>query len=138
MSEEEKEPEVKKCKVVFIGDAGVGKTCIINRFVKGIYNIKEMSTNGATFTNKTLKFKDKNINLQLDIWDTAGQEKFKAMGKFFYKGAAIAVLVYDITRMESFNNLKDFWMKQLKNNSEKNISKILFYFNIKYSYRNMW
>ena len=138
MSEEENEPEVKKCNVVFIGDAGVGKTSIINRFVKGTFNINEVSTNGATFANKTLYFKDKNINLQFDLWDTAGQEKFKSMGKFFYKGAAIAVLVYDITRMESFNNLKDFWMKQLKSNSEKNISKILFNFNIIFSYWNMW
>ena len=73
------------------------------------------------------------IILQFDIWDTAGQEKFKSLTKFFYKDAGIAILVYDITRIESFNSLKNFWMKQLKNNSGSNISKkyiIYFYYYI--------
>jgi len=122
--EDEKEPEEKKCKLVFIGDSGVGKTSIINRFIKGNFDNNFASTNGATFANKKIIYKDKNICLQLDIWDTAGQEQFKSLTKFFYKDAEIAVLVYDITRIESFNSLKNFWMKQLKNNSGSNISKI--------------
>ena len=131
--EDEIEPEEKKCKLVFIGDSGVGKTSIINRFVKGKFENNIASTNGATFANKKIIYNDKNICLQFDIWDTAGQEQFKSLTKFFYKDAGIAVLVYDITRIESFNSLKNFWMKQLKNNSGSNISKkyiIYFYYYI--------
>ena len=126
MFEEEKENEfeIKKCKLVFIGDSGVGKTAIISRFIKGTFENNYDSTNGATFANKKIEYKDKKICLQFDIWDTAGQEKFKSLTKFFYKDAGIAILVYDITRIESFNSLKNFWMKQLKNNSGSNISKI--------------
>ena len=126
MFEEEKENEfeIKKCKLVFIGDSGVGKTAIISRFIKGTFENNYDSTNGATFANKKIEYKEKNIILQFDIWDTAGQEKFKSLTKFFYKDAGIAILVYDITRIESFNSLKNFWMKQLKNNSGSNISKI--------------
>ena len=131
--DDEIEPEEKKCKLVFIGDSGVGKTSIINRFVKGKFENNIASTNGATFANKKIEYKDKKICLQFDIWDTAGQEKFRSLTKFFYKDAGIAILVYDITRVESFNSLKDFWMKQLKNNSGSNISKkyiIYFYYYI--------
>ena len=131
--DDEIEPEEKKCKLVFIGDSGVGKTSIINRFVKGKFENNIASTNGATFANKKIEYKEKNIILQFDIWDTAGQEKFRSLTKFFYKDAGIAILVYDITRVESFNGLKDFWMKQLKNNSGSNISKkyiIYFYYYI--------
>ena len=125
MFEEEKENEfeIKKCKLVFIGDSGVGKTAIISRFIKGIFENNYDSTNGATFANKKIEYKDKKICLQFDIWDTAGQEKFRSLAKFFYKDAGIAILVYDITRIESLNSLKNFWMKQLKNNSGSNISK---------------
>ena len=131
--EKENELEKKKCKLVFIGDSGVGKTSIIYRFIRGTFENNVDSTNGATFANKKIEYKEKNIILQFDIWDTAGQEKFKSLTKFFYKDAGIAILVYDITRVESFNGLKDFWMKQLKNNSGSNISKkyiIYFYYYI--------
>ena len=131
--EKENEFEIKKCKLVFIGDSGVGKTTIISRFIKGTFENNYDSTNGATFANKKIIYNDKNICLQFDIWDTAGQEQFKSLTKFFYKDAGIAILVYDITRVESFNGLKDFWMKQLKNNSGSNISKkyiIYFYYYI--------
>ena len=57
----------------------------------------------------------------LDIWDTAGQEKYKSLTKFFYKDAAMVILVYDITRKVSFDNLKNFWYKEIQTYGEKNI-----------------
>ena len=65
--------------------------------------------------------KNLNKSLQFDIWDTAGQERYRALTKFFYKDAAIAILVYDITRKDSFEEMKNYWYNQLKNFSGKNI-----------------
>ena len=63
----------------------------------------------------------------MEIWDTAGQEKFRSLTRFFYKDAAIAILVYDITRKDSFEELKSYWIGQINQFANKNISKI-FYF----------
>ena len=63
-----------------------------------------------------MEYKELGKNLLLDIWDTAGQEKYRALTKFFYKDAAVCILVYDITSKESFENLKNFWYSQLKGN----------------------
>ena len=115
------ETKVPGCKVVLLGDSGVGKTCIIARYISGSFDKNSPTTNGASFCSKNVRFDQLGKNLLLDIWDTAGQEKYKALTKFFYKDAAVCILVYDITRKESFDNLKDYWYNQLKENSDKNI-----------------
>lgn len=109
------------CKVVLLGDSGVGKTCIISRYISGTFDGNSASTNGASYASKIVKYEHLNKSLSLDIWDTAGQEKYKALTKFFYKDAAVAILVYDITRKETFDNIKDYWYTQLQQNGEKNI-----------------
>ena len=109
------------CKIVLLGDSGVGKTCIISRYISGAFDHNAPSTNGASYASKIINFEKLNKTISLDIWDTAGQEKYKALTKFFYKDAAVCILVYDITRKESFQSLKDFWYSQLKENSEENI-----------------
>ena len=115
------ESKVPGCKVVLLGDSGVGKTCIISRYISNSFDKNSATTNGASFCSKNVKFEQLGKNLLLDIWDTAGQEKYKALTKFFYKDAAVCILVYDITRKESFDNLKNYWYNQLKENSDKNI-----------------
>ena len=107
-------------KVVFIGDTGVGKTCIISRFIKGIYTEGVAST-GASYASKTIDIPELGESITFDIWDTAGQEKYRSLTKFFFKGAKMAVLVYDITRRESFDNLKTIWLKELKEHGEENV-----------------
>ena len=72
---------------------------------------------------KKKKISINNIDYIIKLWDTAGQEKFKALTKFFYKDAAIVILVYDITRRESFDNLKNYWYNQIKENTSGNLSK---------------
>jgi len=109
------------CKVVLLGESGVGKTCIISRYINGTYDEKSESTNGASYASKTISYENIGKSLQFDIWDTAGQERYRALTKFFYKDAAIAILVYDITRKESFDEMKNYWYNQLKNFSGKNI-----------------
>jgi small GTP-binding protein len=108
------------CKVVLLGDSGVGKTCLISRYICGSFDHNCPTTNGASFVTKELTLDD-GKTISLDIWDTAGQEKYKSLTKFFYKEASIAILVYDITKKESFINLKQYWTQQLKEYASKNI-----------------
>ena len=115
------ESKVPGCKVVLLGDSGVGKTCIIARYISGSFDKNSPTTNGASFCSKNVRFEQLDKNLLLDIWDTAGQEKYKSLTKFFYKDAAVCILVYDVTRKESFDSLKDFWYSQLKENSDPDI-----------------
>ena len=120
-SEIEEEEESKKeisIKLVLIGNPGVGKTCISSRYIHQKYMEPEGSTIGASYFQKYLKIDGKKI--QLDIWDTAGQEKYRSMGKMFYKDAYIVLFVYDITDKESFNDLKKIWYEEIKKSGEKN------------------
>ena len=117
----EGDSKVPGCKVVLLGDSGVGKTCIISRYISGTFDENSATTNGASYCSKNVNYEKLGKNLLLDIWDTAGQEKYKALTKFFYKDAAVCILVYDITRKETFDNLKNFWYTQLKENSGSNV-----------------
>ena len=108
-------------KLVFIGDPGVGKTCIISRFLKGTFDADQITTVGASYASKTIKISETNESLTLDIWDTAGQEKYRSLTRIFFQGAKLAILVYDITRKETFDNLKNVWLKELKDHADKNV-----------------
>ena len=117
------------CKVVLLGESSVGKTCIITRFVDDEFDKEIISTTGASYANKTLKFKDyNNKEILFEIWDTAGQEKYRSLTQLFYKDASIAILVYDITNEESYNELKNYWVNQIIEFAPKDISIILFIF----------
>ncbi len=109
------------CKVVLLGDSGVGKTCIISRYISGAFDQNSPTTNGASYASKILEFPKLNKKISVDIWDTAGQEKYKSLTKFFYKDAAVAILVYDITSKETFENMKKFWYEQLQEFGSKKI-----------------
>ena len=105
-------------KIVLIGNSGVGKTCISQKFVNEKYTEQVGATIGASYFQKFITIDGK--ILKLDIWDTAGQEKYRAMGKMFYKDAYIVLFIYDITDKNSFNELKNVWYKELQTNGEKN------------------
>jgi len=105
-------------KVVVIGNTGVGKTCIVLRYVQGKFVMHTASTIGASFMIKKL-FLD-NCRLTLQIWDTAGQERFRSMGPMYYRGAAAAIVVFDITSEDSFTQLQQ-WVDELRKNSDENI-----------------
>ena len=117
------------CKVVLLGESGVGKTCIISRYINDTFDENGMSTTGARYAWKNMTFDEYGgRSIKFDIWDTAGQEKYRALTKIFYKDASIAILVYDITRRESFEELRKYWYVQVKDFAPKNTSKILFLF----------
>ena len=113
--------KANSCKVVLLGESGVGKTCIISRYVNNTYDEKSETTNGASYASKVIDLEQYKQSLRFDIWDTAGQEKYRSLTKFFYKDAAIAILVYDITRRDSFEEVRKYWYEQLKTCGEKNI-----------------
>ena len=116
----------KTCKVVLLGESGVGKTCIIASFINNTFEDNIMSTTGASYAGKTMSFDELNgQSIKFEIWDTAGQEKYRALTKIFYKDAGVAILVYDITRKDSFDEIKNYWHNQIKEFAPKNISKII-------------
>ena len=103
-------------KVVLIGESGVGKTSIIQRYVDNIFDPNVILTSSAQFISKTVELNDEQ-SIKFDIWDTAGQEKFRALAKIFYKDAKAIILVYDITNKESFDKIKNYWFKEIEENS---------------------
>ena len=123
MAEEEK--EAIPCKIVLIGESGVGKTSIISRYISNTFSSVLMATPGANFTTKTIYLKEQKQSIKFEIWDTAGQEKYRSLAKVFYKNAAVCILVYDITRRVSFEQLKEYWITELKANSSPKVSKFI-------------
>ena len=106
-----------KFKVVFIGDAGVGKTQIIIRYVRNIFDEGYPSSTGVVFTSKIIEFESKKIMLQL--WDTAGQEKYRSLIKSYYKDFHLIVFVYAIDDKDSFNSISNYWVKDVTTNTNK-------------------
>ena len=115
--------DVVNCKVVFIGESGVGKTSILIRYSKNEFKSNQLPTISANFISKTVILDDENTGIKFEIWDTAGQEKYRSLAKVFYKNAGVCVFVYDITRKSSFKALKSFWINEVKNNTIKDCSK---------------
>ena len=99
------------CQVVLIGEGGVGKTSIISRYTSNTFASVLLPTPGAGFTTKIIFLQDENQYIKFQIWDTAGQEKFRSLAKAFYNNAAVCILVYDITRKRSFEELKKYWVQ---------------------------
>ena len=124
MADEEKQSI--PCKVVLIGESGIGKTSIVSRFTSNTFTSVLMSTPGAGFRKKIIFLQNENQYIEFEIWDTAGQERYRSLAKVFYKNAAVCILVYDITRKRSFEELKKYWVQEIKANALPNVSKLLF------------
>ena len=107
-------------KVVLVGESGVGKTSIITQFMEQTFQDDQQSTTGGTYSTKSV-ICDGKKELKFEIWDTAGQERYRALTKMFYKDAGAAVMVYDISRAESFEELKNYWATQIKESSPQGI-----------------
>ena len=125
----EDDENAKVCKVVLLGETGVGKTCIIERFIDDTFEDNKKSTVIATFRSKTMTFETyQGKSVKFEVWDTAGQEQYRALNKLFYKDAGAAILVYDVTTKESFVEIQNYWCNQIKEFAPKNISKKIFIF----------
>ena len=111
----------KKCNLLIIGDATVGKTCILRRFAHDKFTSNYISTVGIDFFTKDVILDDKKIHIK--IWDTAGQERYRSLTQGFFRKAEGIIIVYDITNESSFNNLK-FWIDSIESNTNSQNSKI--------------
>lgn len=114
----EKEEYDLKFKLVVVGDANVGKTNIMNKYLKNQFNPEIKNTIGVEFGSKIFKIEDHLI--RAEIWDTAGQETYKAITRAYYKGAHGAFVVYDITDKNSFDSL-DNWVSEVSSIANKRI-----------------
>ena len=109
---------VNRQKIIFIGDIYVGKTSIINVLMGQKFNNEYEASIGVDFFSKTIKYKGKTIKLQ--IWDSAGQEKFRSLIPNYIRGSSLVFIVYDITSKKSFDNLQT-WIDFVNNIENSNI-----------------
>jgi small GTP-binding protein len=103
---------ISKCKLVFLGSSGVGKTSLVNRYILNSFDKDYSATVGIDFFTKPIQVGDRTVNLQ--IWDTAGQERFRSLIPFYIRDSSIAIIVYDVSSAESFAEAK-YWHKTVKN-----------------------
>uniref|UniRef100_A0A5B6ZHM4 Ras-related protein RABD1 n=1 Tax=Davidia involucrata TaxID=16924 RepID=A0A5B6ZHM4_DAVIN len=109
-------------KLLLIGDSSVGKSCLLLRFADDSYVDSYISTIGVDFKIRTVELDGKTIKLQ--IWDTAGQERFRTITSSYYRGAHGIIIVYDVTEMESFNNVKQ-WLNEIDRYANDTVCKLL-------------
>jgi len=105
-------------KVVLIGDSGVGKSNLLSRFTRNEFNLESKSTIGVEFATRSIQCDGKVIKAQ--IWDTAGQERYRAITSAYYRGAVGALLVYDISKSVSYDNVER-WLNELRDHADSNI-----------------
>jgi len=104
---------VYRIKVIIIGEAGVGKTSLVKKFVSGHFTRDYRTSIGANLFVKELNL-NSNTNVSIQIWDIAGQERWKKMRHLYYRGAHGALIVGDLTRGKTFEQLKEFWNQDIK------------------------
>lgn len=104
--------------VVLIGDSGVGKSNLLSRFTRNEFNLESKSTIGVEFATRSIQVDNKTIKAQ--IWDTAGQERYRAITSAYYRGAVGALLVYDIAKHLTYENVER-WLRELRDHADNNI-----------------
>jgi Ras-related protein Rab-2A len=109
-------------KYIIIGDTGVGKSCLLLQFTDKRFRADHDLTIGVEFGARLITIEDKQIKLQ--IWDTAGQESFRSITRSYYRGASGALLVYDISRRDTFNHLSR-WLEEARANASSNMAIML-------------
>ena len=121
-SKEHNEEAEIKIKIMLLGESQIGKTSLIQRYVKNNFNLSYITTVGIDFQLKQIKMNNKSIKLQ--IWDTAGQERFKNITKSYFHSSDGFIVGYDITSRLSFTNVST-WLKEINDNAPEEIQKIL-------------
>jgi small GTP-binding protein len=105
-------------KIVLIGDSGVGKSNILSRFTRNEFSVESKSTIGVEFATRSIEIEKKVVKAQ--IWDTAGQERYRAITSAYYRGAVGALLVYDVTKKETFADVEK-WLAELRDHADSKI-----------------
>ncbi|MGB5912478.1 MAG: Rab family GTPase [Promethearchaeia archaeon] len=102
-------------KITVLGDAAVGKTSLINQFVEGAFQEDYKPTLGANIVRKDVDLDEVNAQVRLIMWDLAGQEKYNVIRSMYFQGCVGALVVYDVTRFQTFENVESKWLKDFKN-----------------------
>lgn len=112
----------KSFKTVFIGDSSVGKTSIVTRLCKNIFNENNHSTIGASFMTYDLTYKTESgaNKVRFEFWDTAGQERYNSITPLYLRGAHLVLIVFDLTDRKSFETIKTKWIRMCLNNLDNN------------------
>ena len=118
-----RDDDVMKTKVVLLGDSGVGKSCIVNRFATNTFDIDSRVTVGAAFVARTIEVNDetrdgKERKVKFEIWDTAGQERYESLANLYYRRAHVALVVFALDDEKSFEKAR-FWINELKEKCER-------------------
>lgn len=109
-------------KLVLVGDSGIGKSSILQKYVKDDFSESYVSTIGVDFAVKTIDLNGKIIKLQ--VWDTAGQERFRTITHSYYRGAHGIIVVFDLTNIESFHNISN-WLHEINLHAKENVQILL-------------
>ena len=109
---EEEKTKILEAKIVLLGDVNVGKTSIASRYCKNSFNEHHINTIGGAYQQQKVVLSN-GAMIKLHIWDTSGQERFRAMTNLYYRDAQVAILTYDITNESTFASI-DFWIQELK------------------------
>jgi small GTP-binding protein len=117
------EKKILRFKTILIGDASVGKTSILQRFIHNRFKIEYNCTIGVDYWVKSLQI-DNKYNVDMQIWDTCGQERFKTITRQYYRDTHGCILVFDLSRKESFNNI-EIWIEDIKNFGNQEMSIII-------------
>jgi small GTP-binding protein len=112
--EEPKELREFVFKITVLGESAVGKTSLLNRFCEGTFSEDYLPTLGANIVRKDVNLEETNTKIRLIMWDLAGQEKYNVIRSMYFQGCEGALLVYDVTRYNTFDNIKSRWLRDFK------------------------
>ena len=119
MDKEQDEEDYRLYKILLLGDCAVGKSCLLLRYCENSFQESHLATIGLDFRLKTITLEN-NRKIRIQIWDTAGEDRFRAITKNYYKGAHGIILIYDVTDQQSFQHIKD-WVDKIKEESNEGV-----------------
>ena len=119
MTEQESEDNFRLYKILLLGDSAVGKSCLLLRYCENSFQESHLTTIGLDFRLKTIILEDKR-KIKVQIWDTAGEDRFRAITRNYYRGANGILLIYDVTDQQSFEHVRD-WVEKIKEETSEGI-----------------
>ena len=119
MDKEQDEEDYRLYKILLLGDCAVGKSCLLLRYCENSFQESHLATIGLDFRLKTITLEN-NRKIRIQIWDTAGEDRFRSITRNYYKGAHGIVLIYDVTDQQIFQHIKD-WVDKIKEESKEGV-----------------
>ena len=122
-----RQPKKISCKVLVLGESNVGKSSILTRFISNNFDFNKFTMSGAYQNQKTLFIKESNKLINFEIWNTPGQKKYRILHRTLYSNVKVFILVYDITDRSSFEELKYYWINEIKGKAPDGSSILIFF-----------